>query len=326
MNTDSRCALILAAGDGTRMKSSRSKVLCEVALKPMISWVVSSCEKAGIKNIAAVLGSGADEVKSVLPEGVNTFLQTKRLGTGHAVSTAAEFLKEHSEKDVVILCGDAPFVDEDALSASYEYHKAARNAVTVITAELDDPSGYGRIIRSGDGISAIVEQKDASPEQLAVKEVNSGAYWFSVKSLTEVLSLLKTDNAQGEYYLTDTIALLLDKGERAGAFKAENSDIVLGANDRAGLLRLNEAAKRRILNYHMQNGVEIVSADGVVISPDVKIGADTKILPGTILCGKTIIGSGCTMGPQFAYKRHDGRRRRYIKRCPKLSERYTRKC
>lgn len=298
MINSTACAVILAAGDGTRMKSRHSKVLCEVATKPMISWVISSCNKADINKIAVILGNGADEVSKVLPEGTNTYLQTERLGTGHAVLMAMEFLKNNKDGDVVVLCGDAPFIDDKTLRASYEHHKACGNAVTVITAKLDDPTGYGRIIRADDGgIKAIVEQKDATDEQKAIKEVNSGAYWFSVNALIDVLGKITTNNIQGEYYLTDTIELILKDGLKADAFVAQNNDIILGANDRRTLLKLNEIAKEMILNYHLDNGVEIVSADGVIIAPDVKIGTDTKILPGTILKGNTVIGSGCTIGP-----------------------------
>lgn len=297
MNTDNCCAVILAAGDGKRMKSRRSKVLCEVAMKPMISWVISSLENAGIKNTAVILGNSADEVSAMLPEYGETFLQTERLGTGHAVMTALKFLEKNKESDVIVLCGDAPFIDSVTIKNAHEYHRANQNAVTVITAKLSDPAGYGRIIRSQNGISGIVEQKDASPDELKINEVNSGAYWFKAGALISALSKLTTDNAQGEYYLTDTISILLNDGERAGAYAAENPDIVLGANDRKSLLALNELAKRAIIERHMENGVEFVSADGVVISPDVTIGADTKILPGTILCGQTRIGAGCTIGP-----------------------------
>ena len=297
MDTDNCCAVILAAGDGKRMKSRRSKVLCEVALKPMLSWVITALETAGIKNTAAVLGSGADEVEKILPGYAESFLQNERLGTGHAVMTAREFLQKNINGDVIVLCGDAPFIDADTIKCSHELHVKNQNAVTVITAKLSDPTGYGRIIRSQSGISGIVEQKDATQAQLEINEINSGAYWFKASELIGALSKLTTDNAQGEYYLTDTISILLGEGKRADAYTAASESVALGANDRKSLLRLNELAKRAIIEKHMENGVEFVSTDGVVISTDVTIGADTKILPGTILQGKTTIGAGCTIGP-----------------------------
>lgn len=297
MNDLTSSAIILAAGDGKRMKSRHSKVLCEVATKPMISWVISSCEKAGIKNISTIIGNGAEELSEFLPDNIKTFLQSERLGTGHAVMMAMDFLMQNKNGDVIVLCGDAPFIDEKTISQSYEYHKQNNNAVTVITAKLDNPTGYGRIIRNKDGITAIVEQNDANESELEVNEVNSGAYWFSVDSLIDVLGKLTTNNAQGEYYLTDTVSLLLKDGKRADAFIAENNNIILGANDRKTLLKLNEIAKQMILDKHMENGVEFVLTDGVIIAPDVTIEADTKILPGTILTGNTKIGYGCTIGP-----------------------------
>ena len=176
-------------------------------------------------------------------------------------------------------------------------HKSEGNAVTVITSELDNPFGYGRIIRTANGISSIVEEKDATPEQKKIKEINSGAYWFKTADLIEALGLLTTDNSQGEYYLTDTIYILLEKGKKADAFKSENPNVVLGANDRKGLLMLNKTAREDIINRHLENGVEFTCTDGITIGRDVVIGAGTQILAGTILSGKTTIGSDCVIGP-----------------------------
>lgn len=179
----------------------------------------------------------------------------------------------------------------------WKLHEAEENAVTVVTAELEQPKGYGRILRSENGLAAIVEEKDATDAQRAVKEVNSGVYWFRTKALLELLGGLSQSNAQGEYYLTDTIGLALEKGWKADAFQSENPDVILGANTRKDLLHLNDIARQRVLDRHMENGVNFVCTDGIIIGNDVEIGAETTILPGTILRGKTKIGSRCTIGP-----------------------------
>ena len=291
------CAVILAAGDGKRMKSKKPKVLCEVLFTPMLAWVIASCEQAELTNLCVVTGNGADQVEAFLEGNYRTVLQSERRGTGHAVMMAREYLREFAGGNVLVLCGDAPFMDAGTIQSALEVHTRQNNAVTVITAELDEPGGYGRILRNDSGIAGIVEQKDADEDQLLIREVNSGTYWFKTDDLLAVLEELTCDNAQGEYYLTDTVALLLNKGKKAGAYCADNSDVNLGANDRKTLCELNEIARDRSLEAHMANGVEFVTTDGVVIAPSVQIGAGTTILPGTILRGYTEIGENCVIGP-----------------------------
>ena len=181
---------------------------------------------------------------------------------------------------------------------AYENHKADRNAVTVITARIKEPFGYGRIVRGEKGeLLKIVEQKDASEQERLIDEINSGAYWFSAPALKDALGKLKSDNKQGEYYLTDSVGIIKENGLKAGAYCTENPDVVLGANSKMDLLALNEILKKKIIESHMENGVEFVSLDGVVIADSVKIGSGTVILPGTILRGNTVIGKNCTIGP-----------------------------
>lgn len=290
-------AVILAAGEGKRMMSKQPKVLCEVLFKPMLSWVISACEASGIGSLCVVAGYEHEQVEQFINGAYPVVLQTERRGTGHAVMMAGDFLKEHSNSDLLVLCGDAPFVDEKTIRHAWAQHVSENNSVTVITSQLDDPTGYGRIIRKGNGISGIVEQKDASDDQLRIKEINSGAYWFKTEDLLAVLWDLKSNNSQGEFYLTDTISALLSSKKRAGAYLAADADVSLGANDRKALLALNQLAAERSIERHLENGVGFVSTDGVLIGPDVAIEPGTVILPNTILRGRTEIGAGCEIGP-----------------------------
>ncbi len=292
-----KSAVILAAGKGTRMKSDYPKVLCEVLFKPMINWVIDTCKDAGIDTICTVTGYRGELVREQLDESVETAVQEQQLGTGHAVMSAREFLERNKDGDVIVLNGDAPFIDRGTIENSYDLHKRQGNAVTVITARLDNPTGYGRVVRGRNGIEKIVEQKDASPSELLINEVNSGAYWFNVGYLLDVLFRLSNDNKQGEYYLPDTIALSLSKGRKVNAYISENPDVILGANSRSQLLELNQIANRRMIDNLMDSGVEFLSLDGILIAPDVKIGRGTRVLPGTILKSGTVIGEDCEIGP-----------------------------
>lgn len=278
------------------MKSRHPKVLSEVLFKPMISWVTGCCAQAGLTRGAAVLGNGADEVAALLPETFTTVIQAERLGTGHAASMAQDFLRAGGFSHALVLNGDAPFLDSGDLRAAYEQHTGSGNLVTVISAEIENPFGYGRILREGEAVVGIVEQKDADEAQQAIREVNSGAYWFEAAFLLDYFAGMQCANAQGEYYLTDTVACAVGKGGKVGAHSASPLS-VLGANDRVQLRFLNQTANSRTLHKHMMNGVNIPFADGVVIGPDVEIGPDTTILPGTILKGSTKVGADCEIGP-----------------------------
>ncbi|HIZ84616.1 MAG TPA: NTP transferase domain-containing protein [Firmicutes bacterium] len=291
------CAVILAAGEGKRMQSKLPKVLCPVLFKPMVDWVIDAAAQA-VEEICLVVGHGGDQVRAHTAGRCRCVEQKERLGTGHAVMQAADFLRAHAGGHTLVLCGDAPLMDGETLAAALAFHKQADNAVTVISARLEDPASYGRIIRDEAGrLAAIVEYKDADANQRAVKEINSGAYWFRTNDLLEVLPRLQNNNAQGEYYLTDAVSLLLQRGAAAGAFAAENPDVVLGANNRADLLQLNEKARMQVINRLLAAGVDIPCADGLLIGPDVTVGRDTCILPATVLCGRTSVGEGCRLGP-----------------------------
>lgn len=293
-------AVILAGGLGKRMHSKLPKPLLKVLDEPMLQWVIRACRESGIEKICIVKGYNSEKIDEYLSENnikCETVLQEERLGTGHAVMQALDFIKENESGSTLVLNADAPFMDAKTIKDSLEFHEKENMSVTVITAEVENPSGYGRILRQDGYLKGIVEEKDASVAEKEIHEINSGAYWFKSSDLPGLLSSLTRNNVQNEYYLTDTIYAAIHEGKKAGAFKSENSDVVLGANDRKGMLMLNEKAKKAIIEKHMENGVSFVSLDGIIIGRDVKIGAGTVILPGTILRGNTEIGEECEIGP-----------------------------
>ena len=288
--------VILAAGQGKRMRAVCSKVLCTVAGKPMLLWVTDAAKKAGADHVC-VVASEPDVIDMVQKAGFEVRVQTERLGTGHATRMALDFLEEHRDGDTLVLCGDAPFMDSDTIRRAYEQHVSEGNALTVVTAELPDAGPYGRIIRDGDKLAAIVERADCTPEQVRIREINSGAFWFKTDVLIDTLGKIRNDNAQGEYYLTDAVAIIIGSGERAGACLADSRDVVLGANDPAGLLLLNERAAAMAIDRHLANGVQIELRDGVMIGPDVEIEAGACILHGTTVTGHSVIRRGAVIGP-----------------------------
>lgn len=296
------CAVILAAGEGTRMKSSQPKAMAQVLFKPMIDWVTDCVQGCGIDDICVVKGHLGEILEEHIAGKFETVEQSQRLGTGHAVIQAKEFIKKHLGNNVLILNGDAPFIDVETVKNALAYHKENGFAATVISAEIDNPFGYGRIVRDHNGdLMKIVEQKEADEREKAIKEINSGAYWFaSDKVLTALDTLAQTrSNADDgkEYYLTDAIEILKLSNERVGAFKANSPEIVLGANDRAQLAELNEIARKKEIEYHLANGVSIPFPNEVVICPGVEIGKETVILQGTTLKQGTKISSDCEIGP-----------------------------
>lgn len=239
-------ALILAAGEGKRMKSDKAKVLHRVCGKAMIEWVYEAAQDAGIGRCIAVVGHKADQVMEYMGNKVEYVLQEQRLGTGHAVMQARRYIDE-GEGTVLILYGDTPLVSAKTIRSALQYFNEGNYKAVVISAEVDDPSGYGRIIRDAGGrFVKIVEQRDANETEKVVREINSGMYVFSSKELGEALKLLKNDNEQKEYYLTDTLEIMLSKGLKTGIFKVADSDEILGANDQAQLERLEEIMTRKM--------------------------------------------------------------------------------
>lgn len=300
MNTtlSATAAIILGAGNGKRMKSSYPKVLCEVLGKPMIRWVTDSCARAGIAahNTCVVISDDCGRLPELLPEGVATRVQHQRLGTGHAVMSALDFAQQEEISDILVLYGDAPFVDQATMESSYAFHKGHGNHITVITAHLDNPDRYGRILREEGRFQRIVEYTDATEAQRAVTEINSGIYWFDKATLLATLPLLKPANAQGELYLTDTIELALGMGKQVEGYISPDRYVVQGANNRKGLAELNRMARERVLDTLYEQGVNIPLSEGVMISPDASIGSDTTIQPCVSILGTTTIGEGCHIG------------------------------
>ncbi len=291
-------AVILAGGQGKRMKSDIPKPMFKVLGEPMLEWVIKACENAKLSNLCIVKGFMAEYIDEYLNGRYETVLQSERLGTGHAVMQARDFMEKNKDGNTLVLCGDAPFIDSNTIEKSLEMHINENNSVTVITANIDCPHGYGRIVRNNDNrLSSIVEEKDATDAQREIKEVNSGAYWFKTADLLEYLGELTQNNSQGEYYLTDSVFIAIGKGRNVNAYISENPNVVLGANDRKGLLELNTIARMEVIEKHLENGVEFTCTDGVFIGRDVKIEAGTEIMAGTNLRGNTVIGKDCVIGP-----------------------------
>ncbi len=293
----SNCTVILAGGEGKRMKSGKPKVLCEVLFKPMIDWVIDAAEEAGAGDICVVTGHLHELLEKHLDRCCTTVFQSERLGTGHAVMQARDFISRH-DGNVLILNGDAPLMDSKTISGALAYHQRCGNAVTVISAKVPDPFGYGRIVRDMAGfLQCITEEKDADPEVRRINEVNSGAYWFKADILCELLDRISPSGVTGEYYLTQAIALAIKEHLPAAAYTAQSPEVVLGANDRVQLLDLNNRARRTVLETHMRNGLDIPCDDGVIIGPDVVFGRDAKVMPATIIRGETVIGNNSLIGP-----------------------------
>lgn len=302
-------SVILAAGMGTRMKSKMPKVLHKVCGKPLSKWVIDASEAAGADKVCAVVGHKAETVKEVLGDVCEFALQAEQKGTGHAVMQAIDVIK-NSKGEVVILNGDTPLITAETINKAIEYHKNNGNKATVITAILDDATGYGRIVRDNDGsVLKIVEQKDASKEEKKINEVNSGMYVFDAQSLVYALDKITPNNAQGEYYLTDTLEILLSAGKKIGGYAISDNDEIRGINDRVQLNEAEKIMQKRINEYHMRNGVTMRNPESVYIEDGVEIGNDTEICQNVTIKSGTKIGSDCVIGSGSMLDRaviHDG--------------------
>lgn len=290
-------AVILAAGKGTRMKSKLPKVLHKVGGKPMLQHVLDAADAAGAARKVVIVGHEAELVEAMVGEQAQMALQAEQLGTGHAVMQTEAVLKDFCGT-VMIICGDTPLLEAAELKKFYEGHVASQAAATVLTAFMDDPAGYGRIIRDADGnVLGIVEEKDAVLEQKAIKEINTGIYCIEAPLLFGVLATLTCDNAQGEYYLTDVLAKLNVMGKKVGGVATADSDMIMGINSRRQLAEAENIMRRRILNKLMDDGVTIMDPASTFIEKGVEIGRDTVIYPYTWLEGATKIGEDCQIGP-----------------------------
>jgi bifunctional UDP-N-acetylglucosamine pyrophosphorylase / glucosamine-1-phosphate N-acetyltransferase len=290
--------VILAAGEGTRMRSALPKMLHPLCGRPLVHWPIAAARDAGAGTVVVVDGH-ARRLEGHLPEGVRVAVQAQPLGTGDAVASA----REHLDRDatVVVLAGDVPLVTGEALRELVAAHEAAGAAATMATMELDDPAGYGRVVRAPDGsVERVVETKvpgDATEEQLAIREVNTGILAFAGGALLDALEGLGTSNAQGERYLPDVLPRLREAGERVAAHLVTDPTLTLGVNDRVELGRVTALAQRRILERHQRAGVTVIDPGGTVVDVDVRIGRDSVLEPGTALKGATTVGERCVVGP-----------------------------
>ena len=292
-----RMAIVLAAGKGKRMKSKLYKVLHPVCGKPMVGHVVDTVRRTNSERTVVIVGHGAEEVKSYLGDQADYALQAEQLGTGHAVRQAEELLGKE-EGTTILICGDTPLVRAETIEAMIALHEGEGAAATILTAVPEDPTGLGRIIRGEDGgVLRIVEQKDCSPEEDAVKEINTGTYCFDNRKLFEALAKVTNENAQGEYYITDVIGILQGEGEKIAAYATQDLTESIGVNDRVVLSQAEAAMRERIVRGHMLGGVTVIDPSSTYIGADVQIGSDTVLYPGTVIKGQTVIGEECTIGP-----------------------------
>jgi len=292
-------ALVLAAGKGTRMKSDLVKVMHPLTGRPMVDYPVAAARAAGANRLVLVVGHQSDKVREHFAGAADTTfaVQEEQLGTGHAVACAAEALKGFNGR-VLILCGDVPLIRCETLLALLAQHEERQAVVTVLTAHLDEPTGYGRVVkREGGRILRIVEEKDATREERNIREINSGIYCVNGDFLFNAVAGLSNDNAQGEYYLTDIVTMAADRGLHCYSLPVAGPAEVMGVNDRVQLAAAGRILQSRINETLMLEGVTIIDPAATYIEPGVRIGRDTVIHPGVQIGGATEIGSGCTIGP-----------------------------
>ena len=298
MSTRPLAAILLAAGKGTRMRSSLPKVLHPVLGRPMLSYPLAATKDIGAHPRVVVVGYGADQVAETFTqeEGIHFALQEEQLGTGHAAAQAGPALDDF-EGDVLILPGDVPLVSADIFRALLVHHRADQSVLTVLTTILDDPSSYGRIVRDKNNrLVRIVEARDASAHELSIREINSGIYMADASFLFSALSKLRNDNAQGEYYLTDIVAIAVDEGRPVGASLHPQAADLWGVNNRVELARAERRMSRRINEEWMTRGVGLAFPDTIWIEPGVVIGDDVYIEPHASLRGETRVGQRSWIG------------------------------
>ena len=286
-------AIVLAAGKGTRMKSATPKVLHELCGRPMLWYVLNALRGAGVEEIVVVTN---DELQtSIGAFGVRGIVQSVQLGTGHAVQVALAEMDDRQDGSIIIAYGDMPLVHggvyRDVLA------KLDGAALAMVTARMPLPSNFGRVIRNGENVERIVEVRDATPQELAVQEMNAGIYAYEERRLRDAVSRLRDDNAQSEYYLTDTIADLVAGGHRVVPVPVDDHKHVLGINDRTELARARKELNERICAQHMREGVTIIDPATTYLEPELSIGRDTVIYPNTTISRLSEIGANCVIGP-----------------------------
>lgn len=290
-------AVILAAGAGTRMKSDRAKVIHQLCGKPMVNWVIDAVKTSGIDKIIVVTGHQEEQVRACITEDVEFVSQKEQLGTGHAVMQVKPLL-QGKKGTCLVLCGDTPLITSETIKKIIHEHTENKREMTVLTANFDDPKGYGRIVRDNTGcVTGIVEHRDATSEQLQIKEINTGIYCFEIDCLLKSLENLSNKNNQNEYYLTDALSIIRENGGKVGTTTLNCADEMMGINDRVQLAWAQKILNGRIIEKHMRNGVTFLNPDSCIVEHNVVIGRDTIIYPLSILEGNTEIGRNCTIGP-----------------------------
>ncbi|MFI5027410.1 MAG: bifunctional UDP-N-acetylglucosamine diphosphorylase/glucosamine-1-phosphate N-acetyltransferase GlmU [Solirubrobacterales bacterium] len=290
--------LVMAAGEGTRMRSSLPKMLHPVCGRPMVAWPILAARAAAPGRVAAIVSPGAD-ISDFLPPEVETVIQPEADGTGGAIRAASSLIEESAT--VLVLSGDVPLISTETIASLLETHSASSAAATMLTIELEDPGAYGRVVRDREGwVMRVVEAKasgDADSAELAIREINAGTYVFDAEPLTRALAGLSNDNAQGEYYLPDVFPALREAGHAVAAHISDDLAVTMGINDRADLAAVEAEARRRILERHMRAGVTVVDPASTWVDADVEIAADARLEPGTSLRGESEVGEGSVVGP-----------------------------
>lgn len=295
-------SLILAAGNGKRMGIDYPKVLAKVLGVPMLSWVLDSIIECGIKSRCVVTGSYSGKLVEFLNHNkyeCEICFQKERKGTAHAVWSAEKFIRNHLDDDILIVGGDAPFINSNIINRSYAYHKEQKNFVTVISSKVENPYGYGRIVRDKKGdVISIVEERDSNCDQKKIKEINSGAYWFNSKALIDEIGNIQKSSVSGEFYLTSIISIFIQNNLKVGAYCSDDSSIVLGANTPQELEILNNIAKSKLIKHLISTGVRFPYPESVFIGKNVEIGEGTTILADVSIEPFSKIGKNCIIGPK----------------------------
>lgn len=288
-------AIILAAGRGTRMKSKKAKVLHELCGLPMIQHVINNVKEAGFDEVHAIIGPDSDEVSDYLGDSVQKTIQEDRLGTAHAVNQLSNLLAD-KEGDTLVICGDTPLISSHTIQNLLDFHNERKSLATILSAEADVPTGYGRIVRNYDGsVKRIVEEKDATSEIRELHEISTGTFIFDNKTLFKALDKVTNDNAQNEYYLPDAVNILFREHKLIDAYETMEFEETLGINDRVALSQAEELLREQINIRHMQNGVTLIDPKNTYIDAEVEIGMDTLVHPGVVLNGNTLIGENVTI-------------------------------
>ena len=292
-----RYAIILAAGQGTRMKSKLKKELHSILGRPMIRYVLQALKPSAVDQLITVVGHSSEEVMKQIGDASEFVVQEEQLGTAHAVLQAKSLLKD-KQGTTIVVCGDTPLITGDTFKKLFDYHESLQSKATILSTKVADPTGYGRVLRSDDkDVERIVEHKDATDDEKLVNEINTGTYCFDNEALFAALDKVDNKNAQQEYYLPDVIEILKAAGEKIVAYRTDNEGETMGINDRVALANAEKVMKNRLNEQHLRNGVTMIDPATTYIGPDVVIEQDVIIQPGTMILGETTIGSGTLIGP-----------------------------